>query len=391
LHTRTGETNWRARHPVLVGDAHTAGALAVIRSLGRAGYPVIACAPVSDALGFSSRYVRAVWTHPPYSEREALSAGLHATARRFRLAAILPGPRLLCALRETYDDFRPLLPLHSDPAIVYRGLSPVELFRAFDTASVALRQHLPPFCLLDEDDPTPHPRALGWLGSQLRVVTEMNGLAAQTTLQSEPQGWWRELNAVRRHHPCVLIQGAMPGASVGVSLLRWNGDLLAYFMHRRMQETPGAGVHMSWWHPGIYADALNRVRHVDWQGTALLEYRWEARSDRFVFIGLQAPVWDALHLALYAGMDFPRLLLDAFLGHPELCDAFVRGVRSRPALAVDLACLARRLRDRAVPLRARLRSLAVFTLLACDPRVRSELSFPGDREPYWMALRQADA
>ena len=46
----TTDNGWRRELPVLVPEAETLGAIGVIRSLGRAGYPVHACA-VAEALG----------------------------------------------------------------------------------------------------------------------------------------------------------------------------------------------------------------------------------------------------------------------------------------------------------------------------------------------------
>ena len=46
----------RADFPVLVLDAHAMGNIAVVRSLGRAGYPVHAVSTRADALGLRSNF-----------------------------------------------------------------------------------------------------------------------------------------------------------------------------------------------------------------------------------------------------------------------------------------------------------------------------------------------
>ncbi len=60
-------SDWRSDCPVLVTDAHTLGSLAVIRSLGRAGYPVHACSQQLDALGFFSTFSSKHVVYPSYS------------------------------------------------------------------------------------------------------------------------------------------------------------------------------------------------------------------------------------------------------------------------------------------------------------------------------------
>lgn len=58
----------RNKHTVLVTEAHTIGSLAVIRSLGSAGYRVIACSPVDNALAFHSNYCQLAQVQPAYGD-----------------------------------------------------------------------------------------------------------------------------------------------------------------------------------------------------------------------------------------------------------------------------------------------------------------------------------
>ena len=54
--TLTQTRTQRSAFPVLVPEAHAIGMIAVIRSLGRAGYPVHAAASRPDALGLQSKF-----------------------------------------------------------------------------------------------------------------------------------------------------------------------------------------------------------------------------------------------------------------------------------------------------------------------------------------------
>ena len=56
----------RAAKTVLVPEAHTLGAIGAIRSLGRAGYTVVAMSPEPDALGFRSRFAARAELSPRY-------------------------------------------------------------------------------------------------------------------------------------------------------------------------------------------------------------------------------------------------------------------------------------------------------------------------------------
>ena len=56
------------------------------------------------------------------------------------------------------------------------------------------------------------------------------------------------------------------------------------------------------------------LRRIGWNGVAMLEYRRDPSTGDFRLLELNARFWGSLHLALAAGVDFPRLLLDAWLG-----------------------------------------------------------------------------
>ena len=120
----------------------------------------------------------------------------------------------------------------------------------------------------------------------------------------------------------------------------------------------------------------------------MLEYRWDPTSDSFRLLEMNARFWGSLHLALYAGVDFPRLLVDAFFGHASepMLDPTAT-VRCRN-LALEARYLATRLRDRHLGIAAKLACVAEFVWLTVDPRVRSDLWFPGDRRVWWRQFRQ---
>ena len=119
----------------------------------------------------------------------------------------------------------------------------------------------------------------------------------------------------------------------------------------------------------------------------MLEYRWDPETDRFHFIEMNGRFWGSLHLALFAGVDFPKVLLDAFLGRPVTpVTAFQQGIRCRYTFPKELQYVWSRLSDRKLSLRAKLWTIVEFVLLGLNPRVRSDLLFSRDRGLYWRRL-----
>ncbi|MGZ6035267.1 MAG: hypothetical protein ACXWLG_07490, partial [Myxococcaceae bacterium] len=99
----------RASTPVLVPQAGSLGSVGVIRSLGRAGYPVHACAESPDALGLHSRQVRSARVHPPPASPDFIP-WVRETVRALGIRVIVPSEFFLLGLRPALAEFRHLLP-----------------------------------------------------------------------------------------------------------------------------------------------------------------------------------------------------------------------------------------------------------------------------------------
>ncbi len=392
----SGETSWRGAYAVLVTDAHAMGSIGVIRSLGRAGYRVVACADRGDALGLQSRYAALSLTNPhPGSGATRFLTWLDETVARYRIAAIVPSESVLLALRSEFAKWKRFLPLSGSEAIVYAGMSKFDLFQRF--AAAGQTAHLPPFLLLEDGDPLPSAGQLADLGTPLfikvdaahaRADAESQVIRSETVREAR-----RHLDELRALHKRVLLQGYVHGSGYGAFLLRWNDEVLARFMHKRLHEVPHTGgassYRRAWWDPRIMDDAERRASLLGWQGVAMFEYRMDPATKRFNLLELNGRFWGSLHLALYAGVDFPRLLLDAFFGKPQLAGEFRGGTRCRWTFPRDVEYLWSYVRDPRISLLARCGAVGEFLLLSAHPGVRSDLNFPGDRALYWKAIGES--
>ena len=76
---------------VLVTDGHLRPALAVVRSLGRAGYRPYVCSPLRRSLAGSSRHALANAQVPdPLSHPEAFAEAVEALAKCWSVSLVLP-------------------------------------------------------------------------------------------------------------------------------------------------------------------------------------------------------------------------------------------------------------------------------------------------------------
>jgi predicted ATP-grasp superfamily ATP-dependent carboligase len=133
----------------------------------------------------------------------------------------------------------------------------------------------------------------------------------------------------------VMVQERLEGAGMGVFLLMDRGERVAEFAHRRIREKPpegGVSVYReSIRAPAVLVEQAERLlRSFEWTGVAMVEFKHDEATNRYGLMEINGRFWGSLQLAVDAGVDFPRLLVDRFLQlSREVCGDYRLGVRSR--------------------------------------------------------------
>jgi predicted ATP-grasp superfamily ATP-dependent carboligase len=388
------DSAWRKGCPVLVVEAQTLGAIGVIRSLGRAGYPVHACAQQAHAIGLHSNYAHSSIVCPRYEAPDFIG-WLREYVCRHEIKVIIPSESMLLAIRPSFEEVARRLPLSERPEVVYTGMSKCDVVEKLLHQGAG--NHLPPSFIVESDSRTPSPAALQALGCPLFLKVDAchgrDGRPGKVFKVRSAEAAAELLLELKRQYDKVLIQGHVPGQGVGVFFLRWEGRVLAEFMHRRLHEVPYEGgvssLRESCFIQAIHDDALAKLEHLDWQGIAMLEYRWDEASGRYHFLELNGRFWGSLHLALFAGVDFPALLVDAFCGHPPSRPPRpALGIRCRHTIPGEVQYVWSMLKAGHLPYRQRGWAALEFLLLSLNPTVYADLLFPGDRQLYWKNMAQ---
>lgn len=124
----------------------------------------------------------------------------------------------------------------------------------------------------------------------------------------------------------------------------------------------------------------------------MIEYKTDEASGTPYLMEVNGRFWGSLQLAVDAGVDFPRLLVESSLGHPsEPVLSYRSGVRTRWTLG-DLDHLLTRMRrsradlDLGPDAPGRGRTVAAF-LAAFLPPTRSEVFRWSDPGPFLRELR----
>ena len=377
----------------MVTHAHAIGNTAVARSLGRAGYRVHALTDLADAVVLRSRFVTVPVVTPPYGS-PGFADWILDYVGRHDIRVIIPSEGFLVATRSVFEQLRPLMPLPEDWEVVEESFSKTRYFDTFLRHQDArLRQNIPASLVVWRDQSMPTEAHVAKLGSPLYVkadeVLDDAGRSGGVFRCQTPQQALEAVGRLLRTHRGVLVQGPVPGVKATYNVCLNRGRLLAESMALALHEAPHSGgltvLRRTWWHDGIRADALRRLEAMRWDGVAMMEYKWDEASRQFGFIEANTRFWAALHLDLFAGADFPRIQVEAFLGQ-------ARGEVVRPSREVtcrytvpgDTSWLLSSLRDPAVPTARKLSRLLQFAAMFLDPRVKSDLLFPGDSRLYWL-------
>lgn len=407
---RARRKDWRASIPVLVFEAQSVASLGAIRSLGRAGYQVHASSTDPDAIGLFSRFVSTRTSTPPYESPDFIP-WLRSYVNTHRIRALIPSEGLLIALQaraadgagtgvgagRVIDEFAPILPLSTDPRVLAAGLGKYDLFAQLGRhPSPDVTANLPPFLLVDDPARLPTLEALRALPRPLFVKADAlhgrTGRDGSLVHRGETAEEALEiLRTIAPRYAKLLVQGFVPGTGAGVFFLQWGGERRATFMNLCLHEVPHTGgyasLRESWFDPAVERDAIAKIEAIGWEGVAMLEYRFEPSTGRYWMIEMNPRFWASIHLALACGIDFPRLLVDAFFGHHEHAPPrWAEGVRCRYTHPYEIQHVWSLLRDPSVSRRRQAWAVLEHFLLYLDPRIHADLLFPGDRQLYVRRL-----
>lgn len=301
---------------VLVTDGEQRSALAIVRSLGRAGHAVEVVSTSGKSLAGASRWVRE--DHPvpdPLGEPEAFAEAVLECVRQRSIDALIP---------VTEASLRVLLHLKPELGDVLLPFADAETFeRVSDKKSILqvaeeLGLFVPAQVSLADRESTAgltlsFPLVLKPWVSVIRDEGRNRKLGVMHV--SSPAELEASLAALPDAAFPVLAQHRIIGPGVGIFLLTWAGRTRAEFAHRRIREKPPSGgvsvyresIHVP---PEWVEQAERLLERIGWHGVAMVEFKIDSETGRPYLMEVNGRFWGSLQLAIDAGVDFPRLLLD---------------------------------------------------------------------------------
>jgi predicted ATP-grasp superfamily ATP-dependent carboligase len=124
----------------------------------------------------------------------------------------------------------------------------------------------------------------------------------------------------------LIIQERIPreGRSMGASLLfDKSGRCVASFAHARLKEYPNSGgpstSRVSIQNEKLINDSIKLLSALNWRGVAMVEWKFDLKSQMPKLIEINPRFWGSLELAVRSGVDFPFLYALASKGVTNLC------------------------------------------------------------------------
>lgn len=333
-------------------DGEQRAALAIVRSLGRGGYAVHVGSSVPNPLAGGSRRAMSETILPdPLGGTDAyttavckLIAEKHAEilipVTEASTLALLERPELFARVRIPTSDLTHFRRATDKAAVLELacGLG-IDVPSQWTTSS----ETLPHLSIPRNQFPLvikPSRSVVGPEGRRRKVGVSYAHSREELT------------RAIAEHGPepvPLLIQNRIEGPGLGVFMLRWGGKVLATFAHRRIREKPPSGgvsvcSESVAAPPELIALSESLLSALDWSGVAMIEYKHDTRSGKTYLMEVNPRFWGSLQLAVDAGVDFPRLLVEVMLGRNVVPVKIWRvGVRSRWRWG-EIDCLISRLR-----------------------------------------------
>ncbi|MBZ0220452.1 MAG: ATP-grasp domain-containing protein [Candidatus Methylomirabilis sp.] len=323
---------------VLVTDGDNRAALAITRSLGKAGHHVVVGERKETSLSSVSSSCRGRFVYPdPVSHPRGFIEALLGRAAEEGIDVIMP-----------VSDISTLL-VTGHRHMFTKSRIP---FASFETLDMAARKDRLFETARELNIPVPRTVVLkrngeghkGNLDIDFPVVVKPHRsriqgpdgkwLSASVSYASDRNELLNVLGMKKGQYP-LLLQERIQGPGIGVFACYDRGALKAIFSHRRLREKPPSGG-VSVLCESIPVPALAReytealLGRLGWHGVAMVEFKLDERDGVPKLMEINGRFWGSLQLAIDAGVDFPSMLMDIAMGREvRPCFEYRTGVRTR--------------------------------------------------------------
>lgn len=302
--------------PCIVLGLETQIGLGIVRELGRAGVTVIGIAHDTHAIGLSSRYLsrKVVVKQPRSLELVNVVRALGDELGPCCLITISEANLLwLTSQQHDFGNVRPVAPTAEKLAMVLDKNSTLQAARAVGvnvpaTFEITSFEHAQ--VLVKSID---FPVVFKW-GDPNSIEKKLKAQALP--LLKAEYAYTRDqfLSIVKRYMPVgewPIVQTYCPGQGVGQFFYMHHGKAIRRFQHLRVAEWPPEGGFSSVCdaisldqHKFLQEKSIALLQYIGWEGVAMVEYRWDPKTDKAVLMEINGRYWGSYPLAVHSLAQF---------------------------------------------------------------------------------------
>lgn len=300
---------------VLVLDGESRAALAVVRSLGRAGLRVIVSSEQRDSLAGSSRFCcRSVQYPSPFRDVVQFLQSINELVEKENIDLLFP-----ITDATTYSILKYQSQLKKDISYVsfekYRAASDkINLVKIGRELGIPVPKSTIVDPGVDHDIQRVLPKITFpiIIKPQASICQNLNQLY-KTGVRFASSS--KELLQIVKSDPSFsnpyMIQEVIHGDGIGVFAFCLDGEVLDVFSHHRIREKPPYGgvsvlCESSQPDPSALDSSKKLLKALNWSGVVMVEFKRDiARNNIPVLMEINARLWGSLQLAIDAGVNFP--------------------------------------------------------------------------------------
>lgn len=328
--------------PAVVLGIETPIGLAIIRDLGQRGVPVYGIARNESALGLHSRYLRRGLLRT--------GGGLAGLLQQLLQLGEEIGPACLytitesdiSALNQVRDQLNGYRLMFADTVRMERVLRKDTTYAAAATLGIHVPRTLHPTSLEEAVEAAPqlnYPVVLKWADPNAVVLPLLQAGLALDKLRycADADALLTYLKRYQSVGIYPMVQEFCAGYGLGQFVLMRDGQPHYQFQHRRLHEWPPDGGISTLCvslppqqHAELMVQSVALLRALDWEGVAMVEYRYDPLTKQAALMEINGRFWGSLPLACHAGAAFPWFAYQLFgLDRPVAQTPYLAGLRGR--------------------------------------------------------------
>lgn len=300
---------------IILGTGTQIG-LTLIRELGKRGCHVIGIGRSKNSIGQHSRFTKQRFTWPQTGEKDQvafLNQVAATTGARFLLCISETDILFLNRNRDQLQGLTPLIPSQENIDKVLSKEHTADLAAQVGIASPVSHS----ISSLEQlDDLLPQlgfPVILKWSNPHavMAKATEA-GIAIEKVIYCHsPEQLQQQLSVYQPLAAFPMIQAYCPGYGLGQFFFMHNGSPLLRFQHQRLHEWPPEGGFSSLCaavdlnqHQALQQQSIALLQKLNWEGPAMVEYRYDEATDRAVLMEINGRFWGSLPLTEHCNVPF---------------------------------------------------------------------------------------